>query len=351
VTARLDPPHAGPPPQAGTPSRGGRPQVDPVPGTAAGPRFAERVADAEFAAAWRLVRALPAGAASGLFRFGADLATRRGGAGIAQLRANLARVVPAATPAEVDALVREAMRSYARYWCEAFRLPSMDPADVHARMDPFFTGTGPFFEALDAGRGVVFAVPHSGNWDAAGVWLVEELRRRGLPAGFTTVAQRLRPESLYRRFVAYRELLGFEVVAAEDAVAAHRALTRRLRAGGVVCLVAERDITGTGVEVQFLGEPARFPTGPARLAALTGAVLMPAYPHFRPGGWVVPIGEPVPVGDGSPLRGTGGTRAAVAEATQEIADAFGRLIAQAPADWHALQPIWTADHAPLAEAG
>jgi len=155
----------------------------------------------------------------------------------------------------------------------------------------------------------------------------------------------LRPESLYRRFVAYRELLGFEVVAAEDGSAAHRALIRRLRAGGIVCLVADRDITGTGVEVQFLGEPARFPTGPARLAALTGALLMPAYPHFTPDGWQIPIAEPVTVGDGSRLRTGEARTGAVAEATQAIADEFGRLIARAPADWHALQPIWTADHA------
>ena len=104
------------------------------------------------------------------------------------------------------------------------------------------TGTGPFFEALAAGRGVVFAVPHSGNWDAAGLWVTETLRGMGREPVFTTVVQRLRPESLYRRFVAFREALGFEVVAAEDGSAAYRALTRRLRAGGVVCLVADRDV-------------------------------------------------------------------------------------------------------------
>jgi phosphatidylinositol dimannoside acyltransferase len=343
VTARLDPPHA--------PDRSrARPAGAPAGGarngwTSRAARLAERVADAEYAAAWRLVRGLPAGAAFGAFRIGADLATRQGGAGVRQLRANLARVVPSASAAQLDVLVRDGMRSYARYWCETFRLPTLDLAEVHARVDPFLTGRGPFLEALEAGRGVVFAVPHSGNWDVAGVWLVETLRRLGRPPEFTTVAQRLRPESLYRRFVAYRELLGFEVVAAEDGSAAHRALIRRLRAGGIVCLVADRDITGTGVEVQFLGEPARFPAGPARLAALTGALLMPAYPHFTPDGWQIPIAEPVTVGDGVRLRTGEARTGAVAEATQAIADEFGRLIARAPADWHALQPIWTADHA------
>jgi lauroyl/myristoyl acyltransferase len=298
--------------------------------------LAERLAEAEYAAAWRLVRALPQGPALRAFRLGADLAARRGGAGAQRLRANLARVVPSGSPAELDALVRDGLRSYARYWCETFRLPAMDPMALHARTDPHVTGAGPFFEALDAGRGVVFALPHSGNWDAAGVWLVETLRRRGKEPAFTTVAQKLRPESLYRRFVAHRESLGFEVVAAEDGSAAYRALTRRLRAGGVVCLVAERDLTATGVEVAFFGEPARFPAGPARLAALTGALLVPAYPRFTPDGWSLPMAEPVPVAD----------RAGVAKATQAVADAFGRLIAEAPADWHALQPIWNADRPP-----
>jgi KDO2-lipid IV(A) lauroyltransferase len=295
--------------------------------------LAVRFADAEYAAAWRLVRGLPAPLARGGFGLAADLGARRGGPGVRRLRANLARVVPDAAPAELDALVRAGMRSYARYWCEMFRLRAGDGPRVRAYMDGHMTGTGPFFEALAAGRGVVFAVPHSGNWDAAGLWVTETLRGMGREPAFTTVVQRLRPESLYRRFVAFREALGFEVVAAEDGSAGYRALTRRLRAGGVVCLVADRDVASTGVDVSFFGERASFPTGPARLAALTGAVLMPAYPHFTPDGWTAPIADPVPVAD----------RASVPKATQAVADAFARLIASAPADWHALQPIWTAD--------
>ena len=256
------------------------------------------------------------------------------GAGARRLRANLARVVPAARPAELDALVRAGLRSYARYWCEAFRLPRMDLTAVFRSMDAHVRGAEEFFAALRAGRGVVVALPHSGNWDAAGVWLVETLRRAGREPSFTTVAQRLSPESLYRRFVDYRAGLGFEVVAAEDGRAAHRALTSRLRAGGVVCLLADRDLTGSGTGVRLFGEPARFPTGPALLAGLTGAQLIPAYPGFTPDGWSVRMAAPIAVGG----------RADVWAATQSVADAFAALIAEAPADWHALQPVWTADH-------
>jgi phosphatidylinositol dimannoside acyltransferase len=297
-------------------------------------RPAELLAAAEYAAAWRLVGAAPAGLAFGAFRLGADLAARRGSVGARRLRANLARVVPAASPRRLDELVRAGVRSYARYWCEAFRLPRMDPGAVFATMDADVRGAEPFHAALDAGRGVVFAMPHSGNWDAGGVWLVETLRRHGREPAFTTVAQRLHPESLYRRFVGYRAALGFEVVAAEDRRGAYRALTGRLRGGGVVCLLADRDLTGSGTEVELFGEPARFPTGPAQLAALTGAVLIPAFPGFTADGWSVRMAAPVPVPG----------RHAVPAATQAVADAFAALIAAAPQDWHALQPIWTADH-------
>ena len=172
-------------------------------------RVAQRLADAEYAAAWRLVGLAPARVASGAFALGAELSARRGGAGVARLRANLARVVPAAAPAELDELVRAALRSYARYWCEAFRLPRMDLAAVYRSMDAHVRGADPLLGELRAGRGVVVALPHSGNWDVAGVWLVETLRRIGREPSFTTVAQRLRPESLYRRFVDYRAALGF----------------------------------------------------------------------------------------------------------------------------------------------
>ncbi|HZG90641.1 MAG TPA: phosphatidylinositol mannoside acyltransferase [Pseudonocardia sp.] len=297
-------------------------------------RLVDGLVDLEYAAAWRLVRAVPPAVGRRAFDLGADLAARRAGPGARRLRANLARVVPQASPAELDALVRAGLRSYARYWYEAFRLPVADPVAVHAGTAA--TGTGPFEQAVGEGRGVVFALAHTGNWDAAGVWLVEELRRLGHEPTFTTVAQRLRPESVYRRFVAYREALGFEVVAAEDGSRAHRALTGRLRRGGVVCLLAERDFTATGVEVDFFGEPARFPAGPARLAALTGALLVPVFAGFTPGGWTLELADPVPVGG----------RAGIGRVLQDQADALAAMIRRRPQDWHALQPVWTADRAP-----
>jgi KDO2-lipid IV(A) lauroyltransferase len=299
-------------------------------------RGAGALADAGFAAGWRLVRGLPEQVAHTAFRLGAEAAFRRNGAGVRRLRANLRRVVPQAAPAELDGLVRAGLRSYARYWCEAFRLPAMDRADVLARMDPHVTGMAPVYEQLDAGRGVVVALPHSGNWDLAGLWFVESRRRAGALPRVTTVAERLRPDSLFRRFVAYRERLGFEVLPADRGGHVYRTLARRLRDGGMVCLIADRDLSASGVEVSFFGEPARLPTGPARLAALTGALLVPAFPHFTPDGWGAVFGEPIPVPQP-------GGRDELTKVTQALADALAALIASAPQDWHMLQPVWTAD--------
>jgi lauroyl/myristoyl acyltransferase len=297
------------------------------------PSRAERLADLQYAAAWRLLRAVPARPARRVFEAGAGWTAQRGGAGPDQLRANLARLVPTASSSALDALVVAGMRSYGRYWSETFRLAARDLPHIHAGTRITGQGVDALHSAFVDRRPVVIALPHSGNWDAAGAWLVEQLRALGREPAFTTVAQRLRPETLYRRFVGYREQLGMEVVAAGDGTAAHRVLTRRLRGGGVVCLVADRDVTGGGLPVQLLGAPARLPSGPARLAALTGALLVPACPTFTSDGWAIAFADPVPVPD----------RSAVPAAVQGLADALGALLRVRPVDWHALQPIWLAD--------
>ena len=288
----------------------------------------ERLADIGYAAGWRLVRTLPEPVASGLFRAGADFAARRGGPGALRLRRNLARVVPQAGPEELDELVRAGLRSYARYWMEAFRLPSMDLRSVARRVDETATGTEYLDKALADGRGAVMALPHSGNWDVAGVWLSHTHGR------FTTVAERLKPESLYDRFVAYRESLGFEIVPAtggdrNPAVV----LAERLRENKVVCLLADRDMTPAGRPVTFFGAQTTMPAGPAYLAARTGAALIPAGLWFTEDGWGLRFHPPVQVAG---IRG-------VPAATQALADVFAADIAAHPQDWHMLQPLWQED--------
>jgi KDO2-lipid IV(A) lauroyltransferase len=265
---------------------------------------------------------LPEPVAAALFTAGADLAAARGGPAVDRLRANLARVAP---DRDLNALTREALRSYARYWREVFRLPGLSAERVEAGTQP--RDEHHLLEALAAGRGVILALPHTGNWDAAGAWLV------GRGVRFTTVAERLKPESLYDRFVAFRESLGMEVLPLTGGRPPFDTLVERLQAGGTLCLLADRDLSARGVDVDFFGAATRMPAGPASLALRTGAALLPVTLAFRPDGWSVVFHPQVPPSD-------------VATMTQAMADAFARGIAEAPQDWHMLQRLWLADLPP-----
>ncbi len=276
-----------------------------------------RLIDIGYAAGWAAVRALPDPVAHRLFRAGADLAAWRGGRGVDQLRRNLARVAPG------QDLTRAAVRSYARYWCEVFRLPVTSQERVVRGMTT--VGEERLRTAVAAPTGTVLALPHSGNWDHAGAWC----GATGVP--FATVAERLQPESLYDRFVAFRESLGMEVLALTGGPRPpYEVLAERLRAGGTLCLLADRDLSARGVDVVFFGERARMPAGPASLALQTGAVLLPVTLAFTDEGWLCTFHEPVPHTD-------------VPTMTQAVADAFAVGIAAHPADWHMLQRLWLAD--------
>ena len=278
-----------------------------------------------YAAGWRLVRAMPDAMARNVFDAGARYAAR--GSGPEQLRKNLARVI-GCTPGDVPgSLMRASVASYARYWREAFRLPSMNHTQLGRRLDEGTYGNQNVEDALAAGRGAVMALPHSGNWDMAGVWLVQK------HGTFTTVAERLKPESLYRRFIDYRESLGFEVLPLTGGDRPpYEVLVERLQSNGLVCLMAERDLTRSGVPVDFFGEPTRMPAGPAKLALETGAALIPAHCWFAGDGWGCDLGAPLDVSSGD-----------VGVITQALADRFAANIARYPQDWHMLQPQWLED--------
>ncbi|HEY7053194.1 MAG TPA: phosphatidylinositol mannoside acyltransferase [Mycobacterium sp.] len=283
-----------------------------------------RLSDWGYATGWLMVRAMPDMLARGTFDTGAFYASLGGGP--EQLRKNLARVL-GVHPADVPySLMRASLASYARYWREAFRLPSMNHAELGRRLHESVHGKEHITAALDAGRGAVLALPHSGNWDMAGVWLVNA------HGTFTTVAERLKPESLYRRFIAYRESLGFEVLPLTGSRPPYDVLAERLRANRVVCLMAERDLTRTGVQVDFFGEPTRMPAGPARLAIDTGAPLLPVHCWFEKNGWGSVVNQELDT-----------SSADVDAVTQALADQFATDIARHPQDWHMLQPQWLAD--------
>jgi phosphatidylinositol dimannoside acyltransferase len=179
---------------------------------------------------------------------------------------------------------------------------------------------------------VVLALPHMGNWDAAGAWIIAE----GVPR-FTTVAERLEPESLARRFFAFREGLGFEVLPATGGNGRFGILAQRLRQGGLVCLPADRDVTGSGIEVDFFGEKAMMMGGSAALAIQTGAALVAATLWYEDPGWGVQIHEEIPV----PEEGSRNQK--ILAMTQAVARVFEEGIRAHPEDWHMLQRVFVDD--------
>ena len=223
------------------------------------------------------------------------------------------------------------MQSYARYWLETFRLPVMTTERlVEGTVDIGEVGT--LLSHLASGRGVVVPLPHMGNWDQAGAWIIAK------GAGsFTTVMEHLDPESVYERFVAFREAIGMEVLPATGGLSPFGVLAQRLRAGKLVALPCDRDVTGGGIEVDFFGEKALMMGGPAALAVQTGAALMPATLWYEGDRWGVRVYEEIPV----PEVGDRWQKAAAM--TQQIARVFEDGIRQHPADWHMLQRVFVSD--------
>ncbi|MGV9711125.1 phosphatidylinositol mannoside acyltransferase [Gordonia sp. NPDC003424] len=285
-----------------------------------------RLTELGYAAGWAAVRHAPESVTRKLFDEVGGFAGKRNG-GPAQLRRNLARVIGTA-PADVpDELVAAAVQSYARYWFEAFRLPAMDPVEAAATVLVPEPDRARLDAAMSAGKGVILALPHSGNWDMCAVWLVQNR------ASATVVAERLEPESLFQRFVAYRESLGIEVLPLTGGEQPpFEILEERLRAGKIIGLLGERDLARHGVPVTFFGERTRMPAGAAKLAIATGAALVPVHHWFDE----APRSQ---ISCGEPIDPSGGVEAT----TQALADAFAANIAAHPQDWHMLQPLWEAD--------
>jgi KDO2-lipid IV(A) lauroyltransferase len=229
--------------------------------------------------------------------------------------------------------VSEAFSSYGRYWYELLHLP----ADVRAgRIEDHIHVVG--FEhiqaGLDAGNGVIIALPHLGGWEYAGAWIAAQGIRP------LAVAEPLEPPEVFDWFVAVRDSIGIDVVALGHAAAG--VLASALRANRLVALVCDRDLTGDGVEVDFFGERTRVPGGPALLALRTGAVLVPVAVYFRPrGGHEAVIRPPIPA------ERAGRLRADVARVTQDLVVELEKLISAEPEQWHLLQPNWPSDRAVL----
>ncbi len=278
----------------------------------------------------RCLAALPEPVALGVASMVGDTLYRVRHEHRAMISANLSRVVGGGPDDSelLDRWARRAFRAYARYWVEGARIGSTSPDEIVRRM--CVDGLHHLHEGMARGKGVVMALPHIGSWEYGGAFLATQ----GLP--MTAVAERLEPPELFDYFVQQRAAMGLTVVPLDNRSGG--TLMTTLRNGGLVGLLCDRDIEGTGIEVEFFGETTTMPAGPATLALRSGAVLVTGAVYSGPGHDHRALVEP-------PLdtTRTGTLRADVARLTQEVATRLEGLIRRAPEQWHVFQPLWLAD--------
>jgi phosphatidylinositol dimannoside acyltransferase len=273
--------------------------------------------------AWKLLRKLPEKTAYSLFERGAKWLVKRDGKSVQRLRKNLARVSPGLSGLQMKVLLEDAMTSYMRYWCDTFRFPNWDKERINETVT--VTREELLLDGIKSGRGVIVALPHAGNWDHAGAYFC----LKGIH--LVTVAERLKPERLFNEFLRYRQAMGMEVLALDSRSIV--TLEQRLREGHLIALVADRDLSKSGIDVEFFGKPARMPAGPAVLALKTGAVFLTAFVNYTPNGIHITFDE-------LSIPESGTQEEKVSVLVQKSANNFERGIGQHPQDWHMLQRIW-----------
>ena len=284
----------------------------------------DNIAAYAYFAGWRIVRWLPERTAYRLAYSAADFLTKRNGKNVARLRSNLRRAKPDITSLDLDLLVFNAMRSYIRYWCDTFRFPDWSPERVRETVT--VTNEHLLVDAVAAKTGVIVSLPHAGNWDHAGAYFCA----KGIH--LVTVAEHLKPEKLFLKFLSYRQAMGMEVLPLDGRVLG--TLAQRLRQGALVALVSDRDLSRSGIDVNFFGGPSRMPAGPALLALKTNAPLITAFVSYTESGIHIDFKEVA-------IPTSGSNEEKVAEIVQLTAKHFEQGISEHPEDWHMLQRIWT----------
>jgi len=282
-----------------------------------------RITASGYFAAWRVLRWLPERFVYWLAYTLSDLLTKRNGPSVQRLRSNLGRTQPEITALDLDLLVYKGMRSSVRYWCDTFRLPDWSIERIQNTVT--VTNEHLFFDALNSGNGGIITVPHAGNYDHAAAYFCSK------GAKIVTVAERLKPEALFKKFMAYRAAFGMEALPLDGRVIPTLAL--RLRAGCIVALAADRDLSRSGIDVTFFGAPARMPAGPAVLALRTDAALISAMVSYTTTGIHIDF-------DAVPIPSNGSESEKISAIIQSSADLFAKGIAAHPEDWHMMQRIW-----------
>ena len=274
--------------------------------------------------AWKLIAVLPEKSAYKLADYVSDRIYKKNGKGIKRLRGNYGRVMPEYSPQKLEELTKLGMRSYLRYWFDTFRLSKWSKNRIISTTQVIRENL--LRDPIQSKQGCIVALPHAGNWDHAAAYFCST----GIT--LTAVVEKLKPEAIFKKFLAYRQSIGIEAISHKEKTIP--ILTERLQAGKLIALVADRDMSRNGIEVNFFGKTSKMPSGPAILAIKTGAPLITAYVRYTPGGIEIIFDETLkPTNSESEEE-------QIKVITQSMADNFAKRIKENPVDWHMLQRIW-----------
>ena len=274
--------------------------------------------------AWKLIAVLPEKSAYKLADYVSDRIYKKNGKGIKRLRGNYGRVMPEYSSQKLEELTKLGMRSYLRYWFDTFRLSKWSKNRIISTTQVIRENL--LRDPIQSKHGCIVALPHAGNWDHAAAYFCST----GIT--LTAVVEKLKPEAIFKKFLAYRESIGIEAISHKEKTIP--ILTERLQAGKLIALVADRDMSRNGIEVNFFGKTSKMPSGPAILAIKTGAPLITAYVRYTSGGIEIIFDETLkPTNSESEEE-------QIKVITQSMADNFAKRIKENPVDWHMLQRIW-----------
>jgi len=274
--------------------------------------------------AWKLIAVLPEKSAYKLADYVSDRIYKKNGKGIKRLRGNYGRVMPEYSSQKLEELTKLGMRSYLRYWFDTFRLSKWSKNRIISTTQVIRENL--LRDPIQSKQGCIVALPHAGNWDHAAAYFCST----GIT--LTAVVEKLKPEAIFKKFLAYRQSIGIEAISHKEKTIP--ILTQRLQAGKLIALVADRDMSRNGIEVNFFGKTSKMPSGPAILAIKTGAPLITAYVRYTSGGIEIIFDETLkPTNSGSEEE-------QIKIITQSMADNFAKRIKENPVDWHMLQRIW-----------
>lgn len=234
--------------------------------------------------------------------------------------------------ADLERHLRRTFAAYGRYWAEALWTRPSNRRAIEAGIT--HDGVPNVETPRDAGTGMIYVLPHMGNWEFAGP-LAASLGIR-----VVAVAENLANGRVRDWFIGLRDELGIDVVLATGSRQVMRELEAAIARNDAVALLADRDLAGRGVEVEFFGERTTLPAGPATLALRTGAPILPVASYFSDGGHHVVIRPPVKVDAEAENRSV-----EIQAITQRIAAELEQLVLAAPEQWHLLQPNWPSDQA------